>query len=151
MVFSPRNNDHRGCYGDSPLFTLTDLWQTVGSWLEDDEQHANGYCDLFQLQVVGHPRPPQHPTHAVLGGHSKLTEANGETVQLGRWQTQAVDQSLGEMTCGGTKRIKTHFTANRLHSGVLYVNFISVLSVYLLLLLTPCLFCWHWGSHLSFP
>lgn len=52
---------------------------------------------------------------------------------------------------GAQKRIKAHFTANRLHSGVLYVKFISVLSVYLMLLLTPCLFCWHWGSHLSFP
>lgn len=105
---------------------LTDLRETVRTWLEDDKQNANGHCDLFQLQVVGHPRPPQHPTHAVLRGHSQLTEANGETVQLGRWQTQAVDQSLGKMTCGELKqkqRIKAHPTSNTVGSEVLYVQF----------------------------
>lgn len=44
---------------------------------------------------------------------------------------------------GAQKEIKTYFSANRLHSGVLYVKSTSVLSLYLMLMQTPCLFCWH--------
>lgn len=82
---------------------MTDLWETVRTWLKDDQQDTDGDSDLFQLQIVGHPGPPQHPTNAILGGHSKLTQANGKAVQLRCWQTQAVDQRLGETTYEGLK------------------------------------------------
>lgn len=77
----------------------TDLWETVRAGLKDDQQDTDGDSDLFQLQVVGYPCPPQHLAHTIPGGHSNLTQADGQAVQLGCGQTQAVEQRLREATC----------------------------------------------------
>lgn len=86
---------NKSCRHD-PWFT--DLRETIRTRLKDDQQDTDWHSDLFQLQVVGHPGPPQHPTHAVPGRHGKLAEANSQAVQLRCGQTQAVDQRLGETT-----------------------------------------------------
>lgn len=83
------------------MLGLTDLWEAIGTRLKDDQQDTDGDSDLFQLEVVGHPGPPQHPPHTIPGGHGKLTEANGKAVQLSSGQTQTVDQRLGQSTCEG--------------------------------------------------
>lgn len=59
------------------------LRQAVGPGLKDDQQNSDGHSDLLQLQVVSHPGPAQHPTHAVLGGHSDLAQTDGQAVQFG--------------------------------------------------------------------
>lgn len=75
---------------------LTDLWETVRAGLKYDQQDSYGDSDLLQLQVVGHPGPPQHLAHAVPGRRSDLTQADGQAVQLRGRQTQTVQQRQGE-------------------------------------------------------
>lgn len=59
------------------------LWQAVRSSLKDNQKNPNGHSDLLQLQVLSHPGPAQHTTHAVLGCNSYLAQTNGQTVKLG--------------------------------------------------------------------
>ena len=79
---------------------LTDLGETVGAGLEDDQQHPDGDGDLLQLQVVGHARPPQHPPHAVPRRDRDLPQPDGQAVELGGGQAQAVQQLQREAACG---------------------------------------------------
>ena len=79
---------------------LTDLRETVGAGLKDDQQHPDGDGDLLQLQVVGHASPPQHPAHAVPRRDRDLPQADGQAVELGGGQAQAVQQLQREAACG---------------------------------------------------
>lgn len=79
------------------------LGEAVGAGLEDDEQHADGHGDLLQLQVVGHAGAADGATHAVLGRHGDLAQADGQAVQLGRGQTQPLQQGRAEPTCRGVR------------------------------------------------
>lgn len=75
------------------------LRQTVGSGLEDDQQHSDGHGDLLQLQAMSHPGPAQHPAHAVLGGGGNLPQADGQAAQFGRRQAEALHQRRRQEAC----------------------------------------------------
>lgn len=84
-----------------------DLRQAVWPWLKDDQQYSNGHSDLLQLQVVCNTSPAQNPANTVLRGHRNLTQTDGQTVQLRRWQTEPLQHSWRQPTCNITQKKDT--------------------------------------------
>lgn len=66
------------------------LREAVGPSLEDDQEDSNGHGDLLQDEAVSHPGPAQHAAHAVPSSLRYLPQTDGQAVELGWRQAEAL-------------------------------------------------------------
>lgn len=72
------------------------LRQTVGSGLEDDEEHTDGHGDLLELEAIGEPGAPDDAADVGERGVGDLPEAVAQRFELGRAEREPREQGLGQ-------------------------------------------------------